>query len=176
LRIQRGDARVRHDRELDSERNAVEVLGIHRPQPRLHQRAVEHDALTVKILDLGLVKLRTAEPGTSGTLTQEGIVIGTPDYMSPEQLLGRDVDPRADLFAVGVMLLETLTGRKTLRDENGAYPTVLADARPSGARSAALDDLLRRCLAADPRDRAASASASALRDQLIPLLRREGAA
>jgi eukaryotic-like serine/threonine-protein kinase len=117
-------------------------------------------ALAVKILDLGLVKLREGEANVSGTMTQDGAILGTPDYMSPEQLLGRDVDHRSDLFSIGVMLLETLTGEKTA-----------SEATPQTIVANDLHELVCRCLAADPRDR--PGSAIALREQLLPLLRRE---
>ncbi len=102
--------------------------------------------LAVKILDLGLVKLRAEEQLLSGTMTAEGVIMGTPDYMAPEQLLGQPVDARTDIFAIGVMLLEALTGARTTRGSD--MPGNLAPE---------LRQLLRRCLAADPADRPASA-------------------
>jgi serine/threonine protein kinase/tetratricopeptide (TPR) repeat protein len=72
----------------------------------------------VKVLDFGLAKL--FEPASGGTadaatvvqqLTSEGMTVGTTGYMSPEQALGRSVDPRTDLFALGVVLFEMTTGQ-----------------------------------------------------------------
>jgi hypothetical protein len=124
-------------------------------------------AFVVKILDLGLVKLRAQEMSVSGTVTVDGAVMGTPDYMSPEQLLGRDVDHRADIFALGVMVLESLTGRRAL---GGDQETQAAGASTShGGLSPGLRALLSRCLAADPDDR--PESATALAGALLPLLR-----
>jgi len=117
-------------------------------------------ALAVKILDLGLVKLREGGANVSGTMTQDGAVLGTPDYMSPEQLLGRDVDQRSDLFSIGVMLLETLTGERTSGGVASRPPALAGD----------LHELVCRCLAAEPRDR--PESADALKEQLLPLLQR----
>jgi hypothetical protein len=102
--------------------------------------------LAVKILDLGLVKLRAEEQLLSGTMTAEGVIMGTPDYMAPEQLLAQPVDARTDIFAIGVMLLEALTGARTTRGAD--LPNFLAPE---------LRHLLRRCLAADPAERPASA-------------------
>lgn len=102
--------------------------------------------LAVKILDLGLVKLRVEEQLLSGTMTAEGVIMGTPDYMAPEQLLGQPIDARADIFAIGVMLLEALTGARTTR--GAELPASLAPG---------LRHVLRRCLAADPAERPATA-------------------
>ncbi len=62
---------------------------------------------TVKITDFGIARL-TFQPN----LTVDGQVFGTPSYMSPEQVVGKDIDPRSDLFSVGVLLYEMLSGRK----------------------------------------------------------------
>ena len=71
----------------------------------------------VKLLDFGLVKLFGEAAGEIGgdKLTQTGLVFGTPAYMAPEQALGRGVDGRADLYAVGIVLFEMLIGRKPFR-------------------------------------------------------------
>jgi hypothetical protein len=61
----------------------------------------------VKILDFGLARLDTA---VGPRLTQEGVIVGTPAYMAPEQVLGQPVDFRTDLFALGVLLYELATG------------------------------------------------------------------
>jgi serine/threonine-protein kinase len=129
--------------------------------------------LTVKILDFGLAKLGTADPG-AGSVTAEGAVMGTLGYMSPEQLLGHEVDHRSDLFAVGVMLVEAITGERPFRgnDYTSLSRAVLHDTYhlpewSAGAR--ALDACLQRCLAKDPQHRVAAAAE--LRDDIVPLLR-----
>jgi serine/threonine protein kinase len=71
----------------------------------------------VKIMDFGLARVSTSE------MTQEGIVLGTPNYMSPEQALGDKVDGRSDLFSTGAVLYELLTGHKPF--EADTTPSVL---------------------------------------------------
>ncbi len=70
----------------------------------------------VKVVDFGIASVE--HPG--GTrLTVEGALIGTPAYMAPEQLAGRDVDPRADIYAAGIVLVEMITGRHPLAPDGG---------------------------------------------------------
>jgi serine/threonine-protein kinase len=67
----------------------------------------------VRLLDFGLVKLVAAtHPHGSGIRTRNGIVIGTPQYMSPEQARAKNVDHRTDIYALGVMAFELLAGRR----------------------------------------------------------------
>jgi len=70
---------------------------------------------TVKILDFGLAKMRGSDLSDSGSMTAPGVALGTLGYMSPEQYLGADVDERSDVYAIGVMALETLTGKLQLK-------------------------------------------------------------
>ena len=63
----------------------------------------------LKVMDFGIARLASAPQGKG--LTQEGASIGTPDYMSPEQLSGLELDARSDLYAAGVVLFECVTGR-----------------------------------------------------------------
>jgi len=65
----------------------------------------------VKMLDFGIAKLIDAPAEDAGKLTSDGTVIGTPEYMSPEQAMGRTVDHRSDIFSLGVVLFEALSGR-----------------------------------------------------------------
>ena len=127
----------------------------------------------VKVLDLGLVKLASGEGATTGTVTAPGLVMGTLAYMSPEQFAGRAVDARADVFSIGVMLTETLTGRRP--------PSVLKPGRlralerwaehlARSPRASKLDEVVRRCVAGDPVER--WPSAEALGEVLMPLLTR----
>jgi serine/threonine-protein kinase len=62
----------------------------------------------LKVMDFGIARLLGR---TTQGMTQTGMVVGTPEYMAPEQLLGEDVDARADIYAIGVVIYECLTGR-----------------------------------------------------------------
>jgi tRNA A-37 threonylcarbamoyl transferase component Bud32/GAF domain-containing protein len=134
-------------------------------------------AFRVKILDFGLAKLDSADRLASDSMTAPGAVMGTLGYMSPEQLLGGEVDHRADLFAIGVMLVEVLTGRRPLQGDNYGELSgaLLHDTfhlpRPT-PEAVALDAILQRCLAKEARDRVSSAAE--LRRELIPALRKCG--
>ncbi len=63
----------------------------------------------LKVMDFGIARL--ANPPKGKGLTEQGMTIGTPDYMSPEQLSGLELDPRSDLYSAGVVLFESITGR-----------------------------------------------------------------
>jgi serine/threonine-protein kinase len=126
---------------------------------------------TVKVLDFGLAKIVTpdsAEVMNAPTLTvratQEGLILGTPAYMSPEQASGKPVDRRTDLWSFGVVLIEMLTGRRvfdgeTVSDVVAAVLKMEPDwtALPADT-PASVRRLLRRCLEKDHRRRHESAA------------------
>jgi serine/threonine-protein kinase len=117
-----------------------------------------------KVVDFGLAKMTGADTGQ--TITQTGIVCGTPSYMSTEQALGKPLDHRSDLYAATVLLFEMLTGRppfhcdealRTLSMHISAPPPTVAEVVPDVAVPPALDRLIARGLAKRPEDRPQSA-------------------
>jgi Tol biopolymer transport system component/tRNA A-37 threonylcarbamoyl transferase component Bud32 len=132
----------------------------------------------VKLLDFGLAKTnpdsKTRAPDETVTraLTQEGSIVGTLQYMPPEQLQAKDTDARSDIFSFGCVLYELLTGRRAFdgADKASIIAAILKDEPPSMTSLApvtppALDRLVRKCLAKDPDDR--WQSARDLRDELL---------
>ena len=73
---------------------------------------------TVKVLDFGIAKQTNPGAMDSKTLTQGGMIVGTPYYMSPEQALGRTVDARSDIFSLGVVMYEMLAGKRPFDGES----------------------------------------------------------
>ncbi len=132
----------------------------------------------VKVLDFGLAKeLRAADPGdatrTSFAQTALGVVMGTPAYMSPEQVTGQAVDQRTDIFSLGILLYELSTGRCPFQGRSPAElaSSILRDTPPlvTAVRADLPGDLARiigRCLEKEPRDRVQTARevANALRE------------
>jgi HAMP domain-containing protein/tRNA A-37 threonylcarbamoyl transferase component Bud32 len=80
------------------------------------------DGRSIKILDFGIARLEQSAAEEQGEMvkTQVGQVVGTPRYMSPEQALGRETDGRSDLFSVGVLLYELITGRPAFDGSSAA--------------------------------------------------------
>jgi TolB-like protein len=128
----------------------------------------------VKILDFGLARLREVasidpDAATASKPTSPGAWVGTVGYMPPEQVRGRPVDHRSDLFALGVVLYEMLARRSPFRRDTAAdtigatldeHPPPL---RPTGRPvSPALESIVRRCLEKRPEDRFQSAHDLAL--------------
>src|SRR5262249_9306063 len=127
----------------------------------------------VKLLDFGLAKAMapaqakgtlTSLPTQQG-LTQEGTILGTFQYMAPEQLEGKEADARSAIFAFGTVLYETATGKKAFSGSSQASlisailrddPLPISQVQPMSPP--ALDRVVRGCLAKDPEDRWQSAS------------------
>lgn len=114
----------------------------------------------VKVLDFGLAKLRVDVPGPS--VTSPGIVCGTPDYMAPEQGRGDHIDGRSDLYAVGVILFQLLTGRLPFEGDSPTQVVMMhlsvpaPDPRQIAPRRnipAAIAEVVKKALAKSPNDR-----------------------
>jgi eukaryotic-like serine/threonine-protein kinase len=149
---------------------------------RAHRQGIVHRDLKpanvmltksgVKLLDFGLAKVMapptpagslTALPTQQG-LTQEGTILGTFQYMAPEQLEGKEADARTDIFALGAVLYEMATGRKAFSGTSQAslISSIMKEVPPPISQlqpmtPPALDRVVKTCLAKDPEDRWQSA-------------------
>ncbi len=94
---------------------------------------------TVKVADFGIARL------SSSSKTQTGVLLGTPSYMSPEQLSGSTVDGRSDLFSLGVVLFELLTGEKPFQGESIATLMFKIAHKPHQSASKIRQDLPQYC-------------------------------
>ncbi|MCC6748949.1 MAG: protein kinase [Deltaproteobacteria bacterium] len=114
----------------------------------------------IKILDFGIAKLRGGSPSEE---TQAGMVLGTPEYMAPEQCRGLGLDVRADVYSLGVMLFELVTGRKPFVDPNPVRVMTmqLRDKPPRPSQlapvPAALEAVILKAMAKRPAERYSSA-------------------
>ncbi len=126
-----------------------------------------------KLLDFGLAKLSEWKPNEGadskaqtnlGPLTEDGVILGTVQYMSPEQVEGKAADERTDIFALGEVLYEMTTGRRTFAaDSKAGLMSAILTAQPAPVSSVqplappALDHVIQKCLAKDPEERWQSA-------------------
>ncbi len=122
----------------------------------------ERGGIRAVVMDFGLAKQRRAGSEVA-KLTQTGIVLGTPEFMSPEQIRGKPLDGRSDVYAVGVLAFEMFTGQLPFSGRN-AQETMLARLRgqPAAIRTvrpdlpARLEAVIARALSVQPVDRQAS--------------------
>ncbi|MER5612697.1 protein kinase [Streptomyces sp. NPDC002215] len=130
----------------------------------------------VKVMDFGIA--RAMQSGVT-SMTQTGMVVGTPQYLSPEQALGRGVDARSDLYSVGIMLFQLLTGRIPFDADSPlaiAYAHVqeepVAPSTINRAVTPAMDALIARALKKNPNER--FPSAAAMQDEIARVLAASG--
>jgi serine/threonine protein kinase len=172
-RLRRGA--LPHEEALDCATQIADALAA------AHRQGVSHRDLKpgnvmltktgAKLLDFGLAKLKghgeqpaagllVSAPTRSGPLTGQGTIVGTLQYMAPEQLEGKPADARTDLFAFGAIVYEMVTGRRAFEGASAASligamlerePPPITERQP--LTPPALDRLVRRCLAKSPDDR-----------------------
>ena len=139
-----------------------------------------------KLLDFGVAKLKREEHqvstlsgmptlGASRALTAEGTILGTLQYMAPEQLEGKEADGRTDIFAFGAMVYEMVTGKKAFEGKSQAsLISAIMSAEPESMSTLqplappVLDRIVKRCLAKDPDNRWQSARDLVLELQAAP--------
>lgn len=147
-------------------------IGVCRALGAAHKKGVVHRDLkpgniflcedgTPKVLDFGMSKLTTAE-----ALTQAGYTLGTPEYMAPEQCIGAAVEARTDIYALGVLMYEALTGELPISSPNRRelldlhqrqVPTPMTKRKPDLGIPEALDEIVMKCLKKKIGERPASA-------------------
>jgi serine/threonine-protein kinase len=120
----------------------------------------------IRVLDFGVAKMWSDSGASSASLTLEGKVCGSPAYMSPEQCRGVDVDYRTDIYSMGVVFFETLTGKRPfsaddlmalmLMHVNNKAPS-LGSVQPDVQFSAELNDVIMKAMAKNPNERQQSA-------------------
>src|SRR4030095_4110379 len=128
-----------------------------------------------KLLDFGLAKRQLLSPllesSTEGqtatrteSITEEGMILGTLEYMAPEQLEGKEADARTDIFALGVVIYEMATGQKAFEGDSKAsviakiltsQPAPIQEIQPVSPPE--LDAVVQKCLAKKPEERWQSA-------------------
>jgi serine/threonine-protein kinase len=178
LRDAMAEGRIELGRALHIARQIASALGrahglgiVHRDLKPENVMLVarDGDADYVKVLDFGIAKVPVGELGGEAkgqVLTQLGMVYGTPEYMSPEQALGQPVDPRADLYSLGVILFEMLTAVRPFDHESkvtllGMHVTApiprMADRAPETSVPQEIEAIVAKLLAKDAAGRFADA-------------------
>jgi serine/threonine-protein kinase len=145
--------------------DAHELHIVHRDLKPSNVMIAEHkQTVRVTILDFGIAKRPTSTG--AGAITRSGVMVGTPEYMSPEQIQGGDVDGRTDLYALGIMLYELAAGQRPFDAESQAEllmqqvyepPRPLHAVAPDTDCTPEFEALILRCMAKEPHERFASA-------------------
>jgi serine/threonine protein kinase len=155
------DASVHIARQMCAALHVAHAAGIiHRDLKPANVMLVERsgDAAYVKVLDFGVAKSYTPDQQTQ--LTHTGMLVGTVEYMAPEQIMGRKVDARTDIYSLGVMMYRMFTGKAPFRD--GGVPALIHSHLNVAPKSmidttpevpSAVDRVVLRCLAKAPDQR-----------------------
>ncbi len=173
------EARVAHiGRQVCRALREAHALGcIHRDLKPANIFLTEHgdEPDFVKVLDFGLVKNVLGEGKPEDQLTQTGLFMGSPKYMAPEQIRGERVDIRTDVYSLGIIMYEMLTGKvpferqtslNTLMAQVNDKPPRLQETNPKVDVSPEMEDLIMRCMAKNPAERVASM------DEVLNVLKR----
>ncbi len=158
-------------------REAHSLGVIHRDLKPANVYLVEHadEQDFVKVLDFGLVK--NVDGSATEELTQAGLFMGSPKYMSPEQIRGDKVDARTDIYSLGIVLYEMITGKVPFDRANSVNilmahvneaPPPLKEMNPNSDATPQIESVIMRCLAKDPKDRFESM------DEVLGALKRTG--
>jgi hypothetical protein len=172
----KGDVKMSLAQKLDVVIQLCDGLGYAHEQGIVHRdvkpgnvRVLEDG--TVKILDFGIAKF------AQSSITQSGQIMGTPSYMAPEQIMGKPVDGRADLFSVGVLMYELLSGQKPFTGESPTtvvYQIIHVEPAPVNASVPELPDSLHeivsRALQKNPDDRYSRASEMSSDLQMVKMM------
>ena len=132
--------------------------------PRDDQRVEDADSTIVKLFDFGLSRMPRGGLGESAEETGDGIIVGTPGYMAPEQTRGEVVTPAADIFSFGCVLFEAFYGKRAFEGRTKASlfsATLHDDPQPDPIRrrdDVELADLIQSCLQKDAAERPESAA------------------
>ncbi len=154
---------VRLGREVGSALDVVHSIGvIHRDLKPANVMLVDADGEErAKVVDFGLARLMVGRGYKK--LTRTGQIVGTPEFMAPEQLLGRPMDERTDVYSLGALLFTALAGAPPYPGPSAAVQAKVSRAQaPPGLRAAAplvpprLCELVERAMATDPSERFAS--------------------
>jgi tRNA A-37 threonylcarbamoyl transferase component Bud32/tetratricopeptide (TPR) repeat protein len=156
---------VRQPPPMTLERKVAIIVQVLAGLAHAHQQSIIHRDIkpanifiqedgSVKIMDFGVARL------SGHTMTADGNIVGTADYMSPEQVQGKAVDPRSDLFSVGCMLFELAAGRRPFHSDNLmaifykiTHEEANFDLIPQGADYDALMPILKKALAKSSAER-----------------------
>jgi serine/threonine-protein kinase len=129
----------------------------------IHLERMGSDEDFVKVLDFGIAKILHGSALDSADLTRSGQMVGTFDYMAPEQMVGSACTPRTDIYTLGLVMYEMITGERPFGEPSSAMALLQAmitkTPRPVSTLSDApeeIDAIIRRCIARDPEQRPGS--------------------